>query len=48
LSPDNLSAAIARIVGALVAATTNGTISTARLNEAVSHVLAVKHAQLCG
>jgi beta-N-acetylhexosaminidase len=48
LSPDNLSSTITRIVGALVAATASGTLSMDRLNTAVSHLLAVKHAQLCG
>jgi beta-N-acetylhexosaminidase len=48
LSPGNVSATINQIVGAIVAATASGAISTARLNAAVLHVLAVKHVQLCG
>jgi beta-N-acetylhexosaminidase len=48
LSPGNLSATINVVVGAIVAATANGTIPMARLNAAVSHVLAVKRVQLCG
>jgi beta-N-acetylhexosaminidase len=48
LSPANVSATINHIVTAIVAATANGTISMTRLNTAVSHVLAVKQAQLCG
>jgi beta-N-acetylhexosaminidase len=48
LSPSNVSATISQIVGAIVVATANGTIPVARLNTAVSHVLAVEHAQLCG
>jgi beta-N-acetylhexosaminidase len=48
LSPANLSATINAVVGAIVAAATSGSIPMARLNAAVSHVLAVKHADLCG
>jgi beta-N-acetylhexosaminidase len=47
LSPSRLSATISLIVGAIVAATNNGTVPVARLNAAVLHVLAVKHVQLC-
>lgn len=47
LSPSNLSATISLIVGAIGTATANGTISVARLDTAVLHVLAVKHVQLC-
>jgi beta-N-acetylhexosaminidase len=47
LSPSRLSATISLIVGAIVAAINNGTISVARLDAAVMHVLAVKHVQLC-
>jgi hypothetical protein len=47
LSPSNLSATITQLVDAIVAATENGTISVTRLNTAVAHILAVKHAQLC-
>jgi beta-N-acetylhexosaminidase len=48
LSAANVSSTINIIVGAIVAATANGTISTARLNTAVLHVLAAKRVQLCG
>jgi beta-N-acetylhexosaminidase len=47
LGPSQLSATISLIVGAIVAGTNNGTISVARLDAAVLHVLAVKHVQLC-
>jgi beta-N-acetylhexosaminidase len=47
LSPANVAATIRTLVAALVAATTNGTISLTRLNTAVAHVLAAKGAQLC-
>jgi beta-N-acetylhexosaminidase len=48
LSPGNVSATINQIASAIATATANGTISTARLNAAVLHVLAVKHVRLCG
>jgi beta-N-acetylhexosaminidase len=48
LAPANVATTISQIVGAIVAATAAGTISVTRLNTAVLHVLAVKHAQLCG
>jgi beta-N-acetylhexosaminidase len=48
LSAANVSATVNVIVGALVAATANGTIPVTRLNTAVLHVLAAKHIQLCG
>jgi beta-N-acetylhexosaminidase len=48
LSPANVSATINSIVAAIAAAVAAGSLSTARLNAAVAHVLAVKHAQLCG
>jgi beta-N-acetylhexosaminidase len=47
LRPSNLSTTINTIVGAIVAAIAKGTISVARLDSAVSHVLAVEHVQLC-
>jgi hypothetical protein len=47
LSPANVSKTVNLIVGALAAATARGTIPVARLNNAVSHVLAVKHVNLC-
>jgi beta-N-acetylhexosaminidase len=47
LSPGNVSGTISLIVSAIVAATASDTISVGRLNTAVLHVLAVKHAQLC-
>jgi beta-N-acetylhexosaminidase len=48
LSPFQVAATIGHIVDAIVAATSKGTIPVSRLDDAVSHVLAVKHAQLCG
>jgi beta-N-acetylhexosaminidase len=48
LSPANVAATTTSLVNAIVAATAKGTIPVARLNAAVSHVLAVKHANLCG
>ena len=47
LSPANLSTTVNLIVGALVTATAKGTLPVARLDTAVSHVLAVKHVDLC-
>ena len=47
LGPSNLSGTINLIVGAIVAATTKGAISVARLDTAALHVLAAEHVQLC-
>jgi beta-N-acetylhexosaminidase len=47
LSPSGVTATTTRIIDAMVAATSNGTIPLSRLDDAVSHVLAVKHVQLC-
>jgi len=48
LSPANVATTVNLIVAALVTATAKGTIPVARLNAAVSHVLAIKHVDLCG
>jgi beta-N-acetylhexosaminidase len=47
LSPPEVAATIGRVVDAIVAATGKGTIAVSRLDDAVSHVLAAKHVQLC-
>jgi beta-N-acetylhexosaminidase len=47
LSPVNVAASIGQIVAAIVAATTMGALPTARLDNAVQHVLAAKHVNLC-
>jgi beta-N-acetylhexosaminidase len=47
LSPANVATTVNLIIAALVTATAKGTIPVARLNTAVSHVLAVKHVDLC-
>jgi beta-N-acetylhexosaminidase len=48
LTPSNVSTTLSLIVEAIVSATANDTISVARLNAAVLHILAVRHANLCG
>jgi beta-N-acetylhexosaminidase len=47
LGSSQVAATIGHIVDAIVAATSKRTISIGRLDDAVSHVLAVKHVQLC-
>jgi beta-N-acetylhexosaminidase len=47
LSPSEVAATIGRIVDAIVVATAQGAIAVSRLDDAVSHVLAAKHVQLC-
>jgi beta-N-acetylhexosaminidase len=48
LGASQVAATIGHIVDAIVVATSKGTIPISRLDDAVSHVLAVKHARLCG
>ncbi len=47
LAPSAVAATIGHIVDAIVAATSKGTVSVSRLDDAVSHILAAKHVQLC-
>jgi beta-N-acetylhexosaminidase len=48
LSPSQVAATVGHVIDAIAAATSKGTISVSRLDDAVSHVLASKNVALCG